>query len=104
MNNYYQYGYRNSSLINDGILEIGTEEEPYLNTATIMLHGNVRCIELPIYGCKVLGVRKGFLELHGKPVNSADICHQIYATLFKSVSFQFTFWNHKKIPTTSKLI
>ena len=57
-------------LLNDGILEIGTEEEPYLNTATIMLHGNVRCIELPIYGCKVLGVRKGFLELHGKPVNN----------------------------------
>ena len=57
-------------ILNDGVLEIGTEEEPYLNTATIMMHGNVRCIELPIYGCKVLGVRKGALELHGKPVNN----------------------------------
>ena len=57
-------------LLNDGVLEIGTEDEPYLNTATIMMHGHVRCIELPIYGCKVLGVRKGSLELHGKPVNN----------------------------------
>jgi hypothetical protein len=33
-----------------------------------MLHGNTRCTELPIYGCKVLAVRKGALELHGMPV------------------------------------
>lgn len=57
-------------LLNDGVLEVGTEEEPYMNDATIMLHGHVRCIELPIYGCKVLGVRKGALELHGRPVNN----------------------------------
>ena len=55
-------------IVNDGSLQIGSEEEPYENEATIMLHGNTRCIELPIYGCKVLGVRKGSLELHGMPV------------------------------------
>ena len=55
-------------IVNDGSLQIGSEEEPYENEATIMLHGHTRCIELPIYGCKVLGVRKGSLELHGKPV------------------------------------
>ena len=27
-------------------------------------------IELPLFGCKVLGVRKGSLELHGKPINN----------------------------------
>ena len=57
-------------LLLDGTLELGTEEDPYLNRATIMLHGHVRCIELPLFGCKVLGVRKGSLQLHGKPVNN----------------------------------
>ena len=57
-------------LLLDGTLELGTEEEPYLNRATIMLHGHVHCIELPLFGCKVLGVRKGSLQLHGKPVNN----------------------------------
>ena len=55
-------------IVNDGSLQIGSEDEPYENEASIKLHGNTRCIELPIYGCKVLGVRKGSLELHGKPV------------------------------------
>ena len=29
-------------IINGGALEIGTEEEPYLNQASITMHGNVR--------------------------------------------------------------
>ena len=41
-------------LLKDGRLEIGTEEEPYLNRANIMMHGHVRCIELPVFGCKVI--------------------------------------------------
>ena len=85
-------------IINGGALEIGTEEEPYLNEASITMHGNVRsvffqfnnslfnnytkknhiikthfllkylfprCTELPIYGCKTIGVREGTLDLHG---------------------------------------
>ena len=57
-------------LLNDGKLEVGTEDEPYLNQANIMLHGHVRCIELPVFGCKVLAARKGTIDLHGKPVNN----------------------------------
>ena len=36
-----------------GKLIIGTEEEPYENKATITMHGNVRCTEMPVFGCKV---------------------------------------------------
>ena len=52
-------------IINGGALEIGTEDEPYENKATITMHGHVRCTELPIYGCKSIGVREGSLDLHG---------------------------------------
>ena len=53
-------------IINGGALEIGTEDEPYLNQATITMHGHVRCTELPVYGCKSIGVREGSLDLHGE--------------------------------------
>ena len=53
-------------IINGGGLEIGTEDEPYTNQATITMHGHVRCTELPIYGCKSIGVREGTLDLHGQ--------------------------------------
>ncbi len=39
-----------------------------MQEARITLHGHTRCTELPIYGCKVTGVRKGRLELHGRPI------------------------------------
>ena len=51
-----------------GKLIIGTEEEPYQNQATITMHGNVRCTEMPVFGCKVIGIREGSLDLHGKYV------------------------------------
>ena len=41
-------------LVEGGKLEIGTEEEPYDSKAIITMHGNVRCTELPIFGCKVI--------------------------------------------------
>ena len=47
-------------------MQVGTEAEPYEGQATIMLHGHVRSRELPIYGTKVVGVRQGALELHGR--------------------------------------
>ena len=53
-------------ILKNGALEIGTEVEPYLNKAEITLHGHVRCTELPIYGCKTIGVREGTLDLHGE--------------------------------------
>ena len=40
-------------LVEGGKLIIGTEEEPYESKAMITMHGNVRCTELPIFGCKV---------------------------------------------------
>ena len=55
-------------IMRGGSLQIGTEEEPYLNEATVMLHGHTRCTEIPIYGCKNIGVREGALELHGRPI------------------------------------
>ena len=36
-----------------GKLIIGTEDEPYENKATVTMHGNVRCTEMPVFGCKV---------------------------------------------------
>ena len=51
-----------------GKLIVGTEEEPYQNKATITMHGNVRCTEMPVFGCKVIGIREGSLDLHGKYV------------------------------------
>eukprot|EP00039_Didymoeca_costata_P018192 m.332487 g.332487 ORF g.332487 m.332487 type:complete len:4620 (+) comp16956_c0_seq1:136-13995(+) len=71
-----------------GTLEIGTEEEPFLNKATITLHGDRRKTpELPFIGSKVLAVadkggfttfasgkgtevplsQKGVIDIHGAP-------------------------------------
>ena len=47
-------------------VKIGTEEEPYEQQAVIEMHGTLRSEELPIYGAKVLAVREGTLDLHGK--------------------------------------
>ncbi|XP_064635071.1 fibrocystin-L-like [Lineus longissimus] len=56
-------------LITDGgTFQIGTEAVPHLHKATITMHGNLRAIELPIYGAKALAVRNGTLDLHGKPI------------------------------------
>ncbi|XP_021369085.1 fibrocystin-L-like isoform X2 [Mizuhopecten yessoensis] len=55
-------------LITDGgLLQVGTEENPFSHKMNITLHGHVRSKELPIYGTKVLAVREGTLDLHGKP-------------------------------------
>ena len=51
-----------------GKLIVGTEEEPYENKAIITMHGNVRCTEMPVFGCKVIGIREGSLDIHGKYV------------------------------------
>nr|XP_026692211.1 fibrocystin-L-like isoform X4 [Ciona intestinalis] len=56
-------------LITDGgVLQIGTEEKAFEHKAIITLHGHLRAKELPIYGAKVLGVRNGTLDLHGKHI------------------------------------
>ncbi|KAL3886654.1 hypothetical protein ACJMK2_026634, partial [Sinanodonta woodiana] len=54
-------------LITDGgHLQVGTETERHPRKAIITLYGHCRDRELPIYGTKVLAVREGVLDLHGK--------------------------------------
>lgn len=55
--------------INGGRLQIGTEENPFMHKAIITLHGNIRDPEIPVYGAKVLALRRGSLEMHGRPRN-----------------------------------
>ena len=43
-----------------------------------MLHGHLRALELPLIGAKVLAVREGTLDLHGRPVG--DTWHRLGAT------------------------
>ena len=54
-------------MVQGGYLEIGTEEYPYNSKLTITMHGHKRSPTLPTYGNKVLAVRFGQLEMHGKP-------------------------------------
>ncbi|KAL4231851.1 Fibrocystin-L [Mactra antiquata] len=53
-------------ITNEGSLIVGTEDEPYQSQATIMLHGHVLSKELPIYGTKMIGLRNGTLNIHGR--------------------------------------
>ncbi|XP_074660960.1 fibrocystin-L-like [Tubulanus polymorphus] len=55
-------------ILDGGLLQVGTESEPFQHTGIITLHGNMRALELPIYGAKGIGIREGSLELHGKHV------------------------------------
>jgi hypothetical protein len=52
----------------NGRLQIGTEQQPFTHKAVITMYGNVRSIELPIFGSKVTAVRNGTIEMHGKNV------------------------------------
>jgi hypothetical protein len=51
--------------INEGKMEVGTEEFPYTSKITITMHSDVSDPYLPIYGNKVIGVRYGTLDMHG---------------------------------------
>jgi hypothetical protein len=53
-------------LVLRGVFEVGTEAEPFLQHATITLHGSPRSVDLPIYGAKVLACRQCTLDLHGR--------------------------------------
>ncbi|THD28348.1 Fibrocystin-L [Fasciola hepatica] len=52
-------------IINNGRLQIGTENEPHPTGAIVTLYGRVCEKELPLFGSKVLAVRNGSLELNG---------------------------------------
>ena len=51
-----------------GRFEIGTEAEPFDQNALVTIHGHVRATELPVYGTKSIGLRTGYLGLHGKHI------------------------------------
>ncbi|CAF0710276.1 unnamed protein product [Brachionus calyciflorus] len=55
-------------IVDDGKLQIGTEQKPFLHNAKITMFGSVRSIELPIFGSKVIALRNGTIDMHGKPV------------------------------------
>ncbi|CAF0814130.1 unnamed protein product, partial [Brachionus calyciflorus] len=55
-------------IVDGGRLEIGTEQKPFMHKAEITMYGSARSIELPIFGSKVIAVRNGTLDMHGKPV------------------------------------
>jgi len=54
-------------LINNGVFQVGTslDPQPEDSPVTITLYGNKRTPALPYFGNKVLGIRKGLLDLHG---------------------------------------
>lgn len=54
--------------INNGYMEVGTEEFPYTSRITITMHGDVTTPAIPTYGNKNIAVRRGQLHLVGKPV------------------------------------
>ena len=47
---------------------VGTEKEPFLQTAIITLHGSPVSKEIPVYGAKTLSCRFCTLDLHGRPL------------------------------------
>uniref|UniRef100_H2YG49 Uncharacterized protein n=1 Tax=Ciona savignyi TaxID=51511 RepID=H2YG49_CIOSA len=59
----------NILITSNGLLQIGTEAEPFQHNAAVEMHGHLRSAELPIYGAKTLAVRNGTLELHGSYVD-----------------------------------
>jgi hypothetical protein len=54
-------------IVNGGTFQVGTEANPFQHKAVITLYGHPKQLEIPIYGTKVLAVRHGTLDLHGKP-------------------------------------
>lgn len=51
--------------VQKGLLEIGTEANPYTSLFEMTLHGSITSPEIPDYGNKVLAVRYGTLDIHG---------------------------------------
>ena len=56
-------------IVDNGRLQVGTNETPFQHKTQIVLYGHVLSTEIPVYGAKTLAVRKGELDLHGRPLN-----------------------------------
>ena len=55
-------------ILGGGKFQVGTEDIPFKHKAVITMFGQPQTIELPTYGAKVIALRNGTLDLHGKPV------------------------------------
>ena len=56
-------------MINNGLMEVGTEDNPYCSKLIITMYGSKYDPAMPIYGKKVIGVRFSTLDMHGCPVS-----------------------------------
>jgi cell migration-inducing and hyaluronan-binding protein len=56
-------------MINNGLMEVGTEDDPYCSKLTITMYGSKYDPAMPIYGKKVIGIRYSTLDMHGCPVS-----------------------------------
>lgn len=54
-------------IVREGNLEIGTEKDPYTSNLEIILYGEKRDPQLPLFGNKVIGLWEGRLDIHGRP-------------------------------------
>ena len=57
----------NYILLRGGTLEIGTEEEPFMNQVHLTLHGHPKSMELPTFGSKVIACYECKMSIHGAP-------------------------------------
>jgi hypothetical protein len=65
-----------------GSLTIGTEDDPFLQHATITLHGSPVSKELPVYGAKVIACRRCTLDVHGAPILDHRTWTRLNATAY----------------------
>ena len=64
--------------VENGRFEVGSETSPYTSKLTITMHGTTDSAKLPIYGNKVIAVRNGIIEMHGKP--RSPVWTELWAT------------------------
>ena len=80
---------------------VGAAEKPFQHKATITMYGSLRSIELPIFGAKVIALRNGTLDLHGKPVGVTWTYLEATAAV-KSTQIQLA--NSVSWPVGSKIV
>lgn len=51
-----------------GLLQIGTEANPYTSKLIITMHGDWKTLKIPTYGNKVIAIRHATLDIHGAPI------------------------------------
>ena len=54
-------------LLRGGTLQIGTEQEPFLQQVQITLYGHPKSMELPTFGSKVIACYECIMDIHGRP-------------------------------------